>query len=68
MDFDGFPVILVKFNICHGSGAQKPSKYCKYYVCFPHAAPGARPFSENIGFRAKKRGFPGKLHILGGIC
>ena len=42
----------------------KTSKYCKYYVCFPHVAPRARPFSENIGFQAKKLELSQKLHIL----
>ena len=35
----------------------KTSKYCKYYVCFPHVAPGARPFTENIGFQVEKLEF-----------
>ena len=43
----------------------KTSKYCKYYVCFPHVAPGARPFTENIVFQVKKLEFLAKTAYLG---
>ena len=63
-EFCGIFVIFGEIQHLSWIRGPKTFKYCKYYVCFPHVAPRARPFSENIGFLAKKLEFSQKLHIL----